>query len=85
MATFTSKEILSVQRVLNNYLSYYCYNKLDKNWITFEPYELFKKLHVMKLSSTYKLSILFKKYQVEEYHDNISSLCKSIQAHLSIL
>lgn len=85
MATFTSKEINSIQNVLNQHLDYYCYTKLDKNWITFEPYEYFKKLHVMKLSSVYSLDIMFKKYQVSEFHDNIKSLCNSIKTHLSIL
>ena len=80
---FNSKEILSVQKVINDFFISYQYELYDKDWIIFRNLGTFKSIYVMKLPYHFELRIDYIDYGFTETYHSMRDLCSDLKLYLS--
>ncbi len=80
---FRSSEILSIQKVINDYFTSYQYELFDRDWIIFRNLGKIQSIHIMRLPYFYELRIIHKSYSFVQNFDNIRDLCRVINVDLS--
>ncbi len=81
---FKSNEILSIQKVINDFFTSYQYELFDRDWIIFRNLGKIQSIHIMRLPYHYELRIIHKSYSFAQNFDTIRDLCSVLKADLSV-